>query len=168
MTTATPMTLNDMRQFEGTLFVRNNTRATVTCPSKNEHIIMNPGEVRVLPKDCLDVPGFQSMVMRGKVTVGPDLADEGIASPEAHRAAQEARRVELDGILEESAERKDLLKRECLVCKKPVFQSLRQIRDMEPPLDAEHAHLSHQFVPEQTGSDAEGSPIVKFNRVQFG
>lgn len=74
--------LRTLRESTGTLFARNNTRNKITCNGDKVSFELDPGEIAVMPKEALNVPGFQRLWARNAVTVSDDesLEDELIFS----------------------------------------------------------------------------------------
>lgn len=74
--------LRDFRESSSTLFAKNHTRNKVTCHTDKVDFELEPAgsddSVRVMPKECLDVPGFQRLWMRRSVTISddPDMENE--------------------------------------------------------------------------------------------
>jgi hypothetical protein len=50
----------------------------------------------------------------------------------------------------------------------PEFAISSKNANEKPPLCSKHAHLSHQFAPEETGKFTDGKPEVNWVRVQLG
>lgn len=50
----------------------------------------------------------------------------------------------------------------------PEFAISSKNTNEKPPLCSKHAHLAHQFAPEETGKFVDGKPEVNWVRVQLG
>jgi hypothetical protein len=50
----------------------------------------------------------------------------------------------------------------------PEFAISSKNLNEKPPLCSKHAHLAHQFAPEETGKFTDGKPEVNWVRVQMG
>lgn len=170
MSTTEQMSLSDMRKFEGTLFIRNNTNCTVTFNEQKEQFILghkgSDSAIQVMPRRLLDMPGFQRMLMRGKVTVSPDLEEEATAG--VMRATAEADRnlTAMHEAMQESPQNRDLVERECLVCHDRTFLTEIDVRDHVAPLCSQHKELEREFAYREDYVD--GQSVDRWDRVRIG
>lgn len=72
--------LRELRESTGTLFAKNNTKKRITCNSEQTSFELEPqgmdNSIMIVPKECLNVPGFQRLWMRGAVSISDDEAME--------------------------------------------------------------------------------------------
>jgi hypothetical protein len=72
--------LRQLRESTGTLFAKNNTPHKVTCNTDSVSFELEPkgydDSIRIVPKECLNVPGFQRLWMKKHITVSDDEAME--------------------------------------------------------------------------------------------
>lgn len=73
---STPITerksLKDLRESTATLFAQNHTPMKITCNTDKVSFEMDPHEIRVMPKECLNEPGFIRLWARNSVTISDD------------------------------------------------------------------------------------------------
>jgi len=78
--TAQRKSLRQLRESTGTLFAKNNTPHKITCNTDTVSFELEPAgyddSIRIVPKECLSVPGFQRLWMRKAITVSDDEAME--------------------------------------------------------------------------------------------
>ena len=78
MTTPTQQrkSLRQLRESDGTLFAKNNTPHKVTCNTDTVSFELEPkgfdDSIRIVPKECLNVPGFQRLWMKKHITISDD------------------------------------------------------------------------------------------------
>lgn len=74
--TAERKSLRQLRESTGTLFAKNNTPHKITCNTDKISFELEPAgyddSIRIVPKECLNVPGFQRLWMRKAITVSDD------------------------------------------------------------------------------------------------
>lgn len=170
MTTLKNPTIRDiaeMKKTDGTIFIKNNTKTTVTCNTDELSIEMGPdgSNTCIQPVDSkvLDVPGIQRMLLSGKliVTDDPDYFDKFLSN--THRT-QEARDVELSKFrdqMEAPPADNDIVVKNCLVSGKPVTQSAKQVREMIPPLAPEFKHLAAEYVPTEVSKNGKTDVVFQ-------
>ena len=170
MTTLTNPTIRDiaqMKKTDGTIFIHNLTRTTVTCNTDELNIEMGPDGssscIQPVDKKVLDVPGIQRMILTGKLSVtnDPDYFDKYLAN--SHRA-QDARDSELEKLrssMEEPPTENDIVVKNCLVSGKPVTQTTKQVREMIPPLAPEYKHLASEYVPTEVIKDGKADVVFQ-------
>lgn len=163
-----PETVDEMRKYEGALYVKNLTPSAVSANSKELQFNLDPGEVKPLPKEALSFAGFIRMWKRGDLAFGgEELESESLDLMARDDAAHESRMAEIMDLTEENSSGKDLVEKECLISKETVFQSQKDIDNLVPPLAERHKNRAHEFSPTQVQLD-DGSIVTKFNRVQIG
>jgi len=171
---STPKTLPELRKYDGTLWVRNNS------PFKQYNIRTNVGEQKIdielapagkpdsiamLPKAALELRGFQRAWLRGTITVSadPEIEDEITLLMNQHVKASEDQLASYMGAVDSSNVVRELLEKPCLQCGRinregvieggRVVQSAIEARSGTPPLCEIHNNMSHMFVPEQKIND---------------
>jgi hypothetical protein len=74
--TAQRKSLRALRESTGTLFAKNNTPHKITCNTDTISFELEPAgrddSIRIVPKECLNVPGFQRLWMKKHVTISDD------------------------------------------------------------------------------------------------
>jgi hypothetical protein len=157
--------LREFRETTATLFAKNNTPHKVTCNTDQVSFELDPAgsenSIMILPKECLSVPGFQRMWMRGAITISDDEDMENeIQLLMGGQVAVTERAIPIMGedgkwhdikpTIESPPEQKDIVMRvdndpnsrtygqastpTCIVGNEPIFQNALQIRNGEPPL----------------------------------
>jgi len=188
MTTASPevqrKSLRDLRKSDATLFCKNNTGTIITCNTKDLRFEIEPFEITILPKECLDLPRMQKLWMRKAVTISDDEEMEnnmilhmgGIVEMTGPRPVQVMRD---DGTwtletpkLEEISERRDIVMKldekgqpitpKCIIGGEPIFQTKQQLDDGQPPLCPLHENETHKIVSiqNQDGSWTHKLPTI--------
>lgn len=80
MTTATESaprkTLRQLRESADTLFCKNNTANKITCNTHEVRFELDPFEIRIMPKECLNAPGMQRLWMKKLITISDDVEME--------------------------------------------------------------------------------------------
>lgn len=186
-TTAKKMTLPELRNFEGQLFIKNNTPNFMTFhePVGDKRVdfdlepVGEPNHIAFLPKLALEVPGLQRLWMKGSVTIStdPEVEDQIMLLHAKSVGASEERMQEIMGTKSESNVHNQIEERECLVCGKTnpqtkviergrVLQSRRQVKEGIPPLCPEHQDKESQYVPRLV-SDSKGEEHWEFDSVQM-
>lgn len=68
--------LRQLRESDGTLFAKNNTPHKITCNTDKTSFELEPkgydDSIRIVPKECLNVPGFQRLWMKKHITISDD------------------------------------------------------------------------------------------------
>ena len=204
--TSNPQTLPELRRHDGPLFVRNNTRNQVHI-----HTVIGAGpmatrislelapagemdSIASLPKECLEVRGFQRLWMRQALTVSadPGMEDEITLLMNQHVKAPEDRLVEImnsgrpinnEGkpveptiTVNTSNVSRALVEKPCLQCGRVdpktgviiggrVIQSATDDRGGVPPLCDEHVDMTHLFVATQDVA-LDGTSTWRFTKPQ--
>lgn len=74
--TAQRKSLRELRESTGTLFAKNNTLKKITCNTETTSFELDPkggdNSITIVPKECLNVPGFQRLWMRGSISISDD------------------------------------------------------------------------------------------------
>lgn len=170
--------LRDFRESTATLFAKNNTPFKVTCHTDKVSFELEPAghddSIRILPKECLDEPGFQRLWMRGKVTISDDEAMEREITllmggqVETRPAAvtvmmNDGTEKVITPTVTESGNSRDMVfatdtdpasrtfgqvnaQPKCVIGGEPVFIAQTLLDGGEPPLCEAHADLKHQIV----------------------
>lgn len=166
-----PSTLEELRSYTGTLYVRNLTLSTITCNTKDLQFELGakdgPDSVAMMPKECLDVTGWVRLWQRGDIIISPDLEDEVMEADNRARLEQSARLAEINGQMEESETSKDLIEQTCLISGEKVWMNQAEIDDLVPPLAPRYKGQAHEFVASQV-QQADGTVKTVFHRTQIG
>lgn len=140
-----------IRKYDGILYVRNNTAMTITLNTSEELFYITPKgteeDCKILPKGSAMLSGFHRLLMRGSLTVSPDLeefATEGALAAEAQR---QSRLDAMTDALEPPSTDVDMVEKTCLISGKRVFQTRKDIKNLVPPLADEYKGREHEFVP---------------------
>jgi len=172
--TTNPKTLTELRNFEGTLYVRNNSpyiQYNIRTEVGQQKIDIElspagkPDSIAVLPQAALELRGFQRAWMRGTVTVSadPDIEDEITLLMNQHVKASDEKLAEFMSSVDSSNVVRELIEGPCLQCGRVnregvieggrVIQSAADAKTGKPPLCEIHNNMSHMFVPEQKIND---------------
>jgi hypothetical protein len=171
--------LREFRETTATLFAKNNTPHKVTCntPDGNVQFELDPAgyenSIMIMPKECLSVPGFQRMWMRGAITISDDEAMENeiqllmggqveIIERPIPVMNEDGTWGEIKPELQAPPEQKDIIMRvdndpnsrtygqastpTCIVGGEPIFQNALQLRNGEPPLCPLHVSEAPRVV----------------------
>lgn len=170
----TPKTLPELRQFEGTLYVRNNSpyvQYNIRTEANGQKIDVElapagkPDSIAILPKAALELRGFQRAWLRGTITVSADadIEDEITLLMNQHVKASEEQLASYMGAVDTSNVVRELIEKPCLQCGKlnregvieggRVVQSAAEVKNGTPPLCEIHNNMAHMFVPEQKIND---------------
>lgn len=171
---STPKTLPELRNYEGMLYVRNNS------PYIQYNIRTNVGEqkidielapagkpdsIAILPKAALELRGFQRAWLRGTITVSadPQVEDEITLLMNQHVKASEEQLAGFMSSVDSSNVVRELIEKPCLQCGRVnregvieggrVVQSAADAKTGTPPLCEIHNNMGHMFVPEQKIND---------------
>lgn len=172
MTTPTQerKSLRELRESTGTLFAKNNTATKITCNTDQVSFELEPAgyddSIRIVPKECLNVPGFQRLWMRNAVTVSDDdkmeneitllMGGQVAYTPKVYTVDDKGEAVEVDAEFTEDPGKNDIVMREsgdpanpreyaiqaeqrCIVSGQPVYMTEKQIEAGEPPLHPDYA-----------------------------
>lgn len=182
-----PMTLPELRKFDGQLFIQNNTPQYITFHDKRGETVVDfelepagePDSIAFMPKAALDMRGLQKLWMRGAVTIStdPEMENKIMLMNAAAVGASDERMQEMMGLQTANANNKDLLEKACLACgrRNPqsgvievgrVMQTRRQDKDGVPPLCPAHIGQERNWVPRQV-SDDKGNAHWEFDQMQL-
>ncbi|AON96879.1 hypothetical protein BI081_gp228 [Mycobacterium phage Tonenili] len=175
--TAQRKSLRELRESTGTLFAKNNTRNKITCNTDKIRFELEPAgtddSIRIVPKECLNEPGFQRLWMRGRISISDDEAMENEVillmsgqvetKPKVYSTDKDGNQIEVDPQLTESAESRDIVFREhgdpaqergygiksdnvCIWsgCGAPVLIAQKFLDQGEPPLCQDHSDRKGQ------------------------
>jgi hypothetical protein len=166
----TPKTLSELRNYEGTLYVRNNSpyiQYNIRTELAGQKIDVElspagrPDSIAILPKAALELRGFQRAWLRGTITVSadPEIEDQITLLMNQHVKASEEQLAGFMGTVDTSNVVRELIEKPCLQCGKVnregvveggrVVQSAADVKTGTPPLCEIHSNLAHMFVPEQ-------------------
>lgn len=172
MTTPTQerKSLRELRESTGTLFAKNNTSTKITCNTDAVSFELEPAgyddSIRIVPKECLNVPGFQRLWMRNAVSISDDermeneitllMGGQVAYTPKVYTVDDKGEAIEVEPEFTENPASRDIVMREsgdpsnpreyaisteqkCLVSGQPVYMTQKQIDDGEPPLHPDYA-----------------------------
>lgn len=174
--TQTRKSLRELRESTGTLFAKNNTATKITCNTDQVTFELEPAgyddSIRIVPKECLNVPGFQRLWMRNAVSISDDEAMENEITllmggqvayvPKVYTTDKSGAPVEVEAALTEDPASKDIIMKEsgdplgrdyviqteqkCVVSGLPVYMTQAQIDGGEPPLHPDYASEKGRIV----------------------
>lgn len=160
--------LRELRESTGTLFAKNNTATKITCNTDTIGFELEPAgyddSIRIMPKECLDVPGFQRLWMRKSISVSDDEAMENeitllmggqvSVSPKVYSTDEQGNAIEVDVKVTDDPGKRDIVFSEsgdptgrdysiqtehrCLIGGEPVYLQQKFLDQGEPPLCADH------------------------------
>ena len=124
--TAQRKSLRELRESTGTLFAKNNTNKRITCNTEQVSFELDPvgglNFIQIVPKECLNVPGFQRLWMRGAVSISDDEAMEneiilqqgGLVDykPKVYSTDKEGNQIEVEAELTDSPQSRDMVFRD--------------------------------------------------------
>lgn len=161
--------LRELRESTGTLFAKNNTSTKITCNTDQVSFELEPAgfddSIRIVPKECLNVPGFQRLWMRNAVSVSDDermeneitllMGGQVAYSPKVYTVDDSGEAVEVEPTFTENPASLDIVMKEsgdptgrdyaiqseqkCVVSGQAVYMTQKQIDDGEPPLHPDYA-----------------------------
>ncbi|QIG58320.1 hypothetical protein SEA_SKOG_168 [Gordonia phage Skog] len=184
-------TLRQLRESTETLYAQNNTRSKVSCNTDKVTFGLEPAgredSIAVMPKECLDVPGFQRLWMKGAVSISdnPEMENK-IALITAGQGNQGPMVTVVDektgeesmvaATLGQSPNARDIsirtdaegvaVQSHCIISGKPIFQTQQQIEAGEPPLHADYQHRAHEVVSTPQADGSWTHQLATFNTVQ--
>jgi len=182
------MTLPELRQFDGQLFIMNNTANKITfrdkIGDKSVDFELDPaGEedsIAFLPKLALDMRGLQKLWFKGAVTIStdPNMEEQIMLLNAQAVGVGEQRMAEILGKTTENANHRDLEEKLCLSCGRRnsqtqviergrVLQSRREVKDGVPPLCPEHKEEGWKYTPRLV-SNEKGDTHWEFDSLQMG
>lgn len=171
MTTPTQerKSLRELRESTGTLFAKNNTATKITCNTDAVSFELEPkgydDSIRIVPKECLNVPGFQRLWMRNAVSISDDekmeneitllMGGQVAFAPKVYTVDDKGEALEVEPEFTEDPANRDIVFKEsgdptgrdyslqseykCLVSGQTVYMTQKQIEDGEPPLHPDYA-----------------------------
>lgn len=181
------MTLPKLREYEGQLFVQNNTPNYITFREKigdksvdfELEVAGEPDSITFLPKLALDMRGLQKLWMKGSITIStdPEMENQIMLANAAAVGVTEARMREIMGKQTENENNKDLEEKKCLTCgvqdkttgvitRGRVLQPRRQVKDGIPPLCEEHQGDKNNYVPRLV-QDGKGEDRWEFDKMEL-
>lgn len=181
------MTLPQLRDHQGQLFVQNNTPNYITFREKigdksvdfELEAAGEPDSITFLPKLALDMRGLQKLWMRGAITIStdPEMEDQIMLANAQAVGVSEARMREIMGKQTENENNKDLVELPCLKCgivdkvtgvitRGRVLQPRRQVKEGIPHLCSEHQGHRSEFVPRLVQDD-KGEDKWEFDRMEL-
>jgi hypothetical protein len=161
--------LRELRESTGTLFAKNNTSTKITCNTETISFELEPAgyddSIRIVPKECLNVPGFQRLWMRNAVSVSDDdkmeneitllMGGQVAFAPKVYTTDADGNPVEVEAAMTENPASRDIVMKEsgdplgrdysiqteqrCLISGQPVYMTQKQIDEGEPPLHPDYA-----------------------------
>lgn len=181
------MTLPQLREFDGQLFIMNITPAHITFRDKIGDKLVDfelspagePDSIAFLPKLALDMRGLQKLWMKGGVIIStdPDMEEQIMLLNAQAVGASEQRMAEILGKTTENANHRDQTEKLCLSCGRRsregviergrVLQSRREVVDGIPPLCSDHKDEAWKYNPRQV-ANAQGETHWEFDSVQMG
>jgi len=176
--------LRELRESTGTLFAKNNTGSKITCNTETVSFELEPAgyddSIRIVPKECLNVPGFQRLWMRRAVTISDDEAMENeitllmggqvAFTPKVYTVDKDGKAVEVEVEVTDDPGKRDIVFTEsgdptgrdyalqtahrCLIGGEPVYMQQKFLDEGEPPLCQDHAGDKGRVVstPQPDGS----------------
>lgn len=171
MTTSTQerKSLRELRESTGTLFAKNNTATKITCNTESVSFELEPAgyddSIRIVPKECLNVPGFQRLWMRNAVSISDDdkmeneitllMGGQVAYVPKVITVDKDGKQIEVEAEMTENPASRDIVMKEsgdptgrdysigseqrCLISGQPVYMTQKQIDEGEPPLHPDYA-----------------------------
>lgn len=171
MTTSTQArkSLRELRESTGTLFAKNNTATKITCNTDTVSFELEPAgyddSIRIVPKECLNVPGFQRLWMRNAVSISDDdkmeneitllMGGQVAYTPKVYTVDESGNSVEVEAEMTENPASRDIVMKEsgdptgrdysiqteqkCIISGQPVYMTQKQIDEGEPPLHPDYA-----------------------------
>lgn len=168
--------LRELRESTGTLFAKNNTATKITCNTDSISFELEPAgfddSIRIVPKECLNVPGFQRLWMRNAVTISDDARMENeitllmggqvAYTPKVITVDEKGEQIEVEAEITDDPGKDDIVMKEsgdptgrdyaiqteqrCLVSGQPVYMTEKQIAAGEPPLHPDYAQEKSRIV----------------------
>ena len=168
--------LRELRESTGTLFAKNNTATKITCNTTQVSFELEPAgnddSIRIVPKECLSVPGFQRLWMRNAVTVSDDermeneitllMGGQVAYTPKVYTTDESGAVIEVEAEFTEDPGKNDIVMKEsgdptgrnyaiqteqrCIVSGQPVYMTEKQIEAGEPPLHPDYASERSRIV----------------------
>lgn len=165
------MSINDLRKHDGPLYVENvtpmriNVHDTFGTDQLSFHLEPsgNPGYIEELPKLALASAAFRRLIIRGDVRISTDenMMDAIEIQVQQQLEAEKVKRSGLLNTVQENRSHSDLEQKSCLTCGALIFQTLKQVKEGNPPLCPPHLSDSGKFVPTVHKSD-DGKDVWTF------
>lgn len=177
--------LRELRQSDATLFCKNNTGNKITCNDHDLKFELDPFEIAIMPKECLNKSGMQRLWMRKAITISDDEDMEneiilhlgGIVELTGPRPIQvlkdDGTWVEETPKLVETSGSNDIVMKvndqgvpeslKCVIGGEPVYLTKQQLDEGTPPLCGIHAPEGHKLVSmqNQDGSWTHKLPTIE-------
>lgn len=198
MTTPTQArkSLRELRESTGTLFAKNNTATKITCNTDTVSFELEPAgyddSIRIVPKDCLNVPGFQRLWMRNAVSISDDEAMENeitllmggqvAYTPKVYTTGKDGAPVEVEAEMTENPASRDIVMKEsgdptgrdyaiqseqkCIISGQAVFMTQAQIDAGEPPLHPDYASEKGRIVSTPSADGTWSHQLVNIEPVK--
>ena len=198
MTTSTQerKSLRELRESTGTLFAKNNTGTKITCNTETVTFELEPAgyddSIRIVPKECLNVPGFQRLWMRRAVTISDDEAMENeitllmggqvAFAPKVYTVDKDGKGVEVEVEVTDDPGKRDIVFTEsgdptgrdysiqtenrCVISGQSVYMTQRQIDEGEPPLHPDYASERSRIVSTPQPDGTWTHQLVQIEPVQ--
>jgi len=168
--------LRELRESTGTLFAKNNTATKITCNTTQISFELEPAgnddSIRIVPKECLNIPGFQRLWMRNAVSISDDermeneitllMGGQVAYTPKVYTTDESGAAIEVEVEFTEDPGKNDIVMREsgdptgrdysihteqrCVVSGQPVYMTEKQIEAGEPPLHPDYASERSRIV----------------------
>lgn len=168
--------LRELRESTGTLFAKNNTGTKITCNTDSVSFELEPAgyddSIRIVPKECLNVPGFQRLWMRNAVSISDDekmereitllMGGQVAFAPKVYTVDKDGTPIEVEAQMTENPASRDIVMKEsgdptgrdyaiqseqrCLISGQPVYMTQQQIDEGEPPLHPDYASERSRIV----------------------
>lgn len=193
--TSTPKTIWELRNYDGALYIANNTMNRITCHERLGDSRVDfeldpkgePDSMMVMPKLALDVRGIQKLIDAGDITVSTDDAfqDRITLLMTQNRRGSDDRIAEIMGAaqgdaapvtVEQPNTNSNLVMRPCAVCghadpqtgvidRGQVTMSLREANEGKAPLCPSHEDQRREFIPRPVVRP-DGTTAWEFDRMQ--
>jgi hypothetical protein len=169
------MTLNDLKKYDGTLYVQNMGPTMFRCHDKRGNkwevdFELGPAgsdeDICVLPTEALEIQHFRRALAKGIVSISsdPDMEEKIDLNIQQSVDEDTRRRNALIAQTDEPLNRKDLVSKTCVVCSTLTFQAMREVAIGVPPTCPLHHNEKENYTGTQTGIDPVGQAIWVFTR----
>jgi hypothetical protein len=198
MTTSTQearKSLRELRESTGTLFAKNNTSTKITCNTDSVSFELEPAgyddSIRIVPKECLNVPGFQRLWMRNAVSISDDdkmeneitllMGGQVAYTPKVYTVDKDGAAIEVEAEMTENPASRDIVMKEsgdptgrdytiqteqrCIVSGQPVYMTQKQIDEGEPPLHPDYAFERSRIVSTPSPDGTWSHQLVQIETV---
>lgn len=198
MTTPTQerKSLRELRESTGTLFAKNNTATKITCNTDVVSFELEPAgyddSIRIVPKECLNVPGFQRLWMRNAVSISDDekmeneitllMGGQVAFTPKVYTVDETGAAIEVEAEMTEDPTNKDLVFKEsgdptgrdyslqseykCVVSGQTVYMTQKQVDEGEPPLHPDYASEKSRIVSTPNPDGTWTHQLIEIEPVQ--